>query len=143
MGMVNSQENFQNPSFKIDFHFCSNSKYNTTFLPIQGKIIEELLKFVFQGHSFFSIQNENRNKNQYSIQVVKSYLRVKNGNAPIERSLSDNKNTLLTPERALLSDETLVGLRRMKEVARNQKGPHNIPTATKEVVGAMKFAHSK
>lgn len=60
----------------------------------------------------------------------------------MERSLSDNKNTL-TPERSLLSDETLMGLRRMKEVTREKKGAHNIQATNKDVVKAMKDAHSK
>ena len=61
--------------------------------------------------------------------MVKCYLTLKNGNASVEGSLSDNENTL-APERALLSDETLIGLCRMNEVACNHKGAQNIPIAT-------------
>ena len=44
--------------------------------------------------------------------VVKSLLSLHNGNAAVERSLSDNKNTC-TKERVNLLPATLIGLRRM------------------------------
>ena len=49
--------------------------------------------------------------------VVKSCLSVPNGNAGAERSLSDNKNMLVS-EQNNLSPETIVGIQRAKEYAR-------------------------
>ena len=46
--------------------------------------------------------------------VINSALSLQNGNASVERSLSDNKNTL-TKTRTNLRAETLVGLRRAKQ----------------------------
>ena len=57
--------------------------------------------------------------------VVKSVLSLYNGNAAVERSLSDNKNTC-TKECVNLLPETLIGLRRMKEYARSVGGAHRI-----------------
>ena len=48
-----------------------------------------------------------------------------NGNANVERSLSDNKNTL-TSEQTNMTKETSEGLRRAKEYARSYGGAHNI-----------------
>ena len=62
--------------------------------------------------------------------VVKSFLSIPNGNASVERSLSDNKNTL-THERTKLKEETLVALRRSKEFARRRGGAHNVDTSRK------------
>ena len=57
--------------------------------------------------------------------VVKSVLSLQNGNATVERSLSDNKN-MLTKECAGLLPETFIGLRQMKEYARHKGGSHCI-----------------
>ena len=57
--------------------------------------------------------------------VVKSVLSLQNGNATVERSLSDNKN-MLTKECAGLLPETSIGLRQMKEYARHKGGSHCI-----------------
>ena len=46
--------------------------------------------------------------------VIKSFLSLQNATAAVERSLSDNKNTL-TKEHIGLLPETLIGLGRMKE----------------------------
>ena len=55
--------------------------------------------------------------------LVKSILCLQNGNAAVERSLSDNKNTL-NSERFNLLPETLVGLRRLKDHVRKAGGAH-------------------
>ena len=65
---------------------------------------------------------------------------MQNRNAAVERSLSDNKNTL-TAERVKLSDEALMGLRRMKEEARSVDGAHNVDTS-KPVIERMRNAHA-
>ena len=57
--------------------------------------------------------------------LVKSVLSLHHGNSAVERSLSDNKNTV-TADRTELLDETIIGLRRMKEYARSKGGAHNI-----------------
>ena len=58
--------------------------------------------------------------------VVKS-LSLPNGNASVERSLSDNENTL-TNERINSKEETLMALRRTKEYAWDCGRAHNVDT---------------
>ena len=79
------------------------------------------------------IKSESGTK-KYSLlsKVVKSCLSLHNGNASVERSLSDNKNTL-TSERTKLSDEALMGLRKAKEHARSCGGAHNVNTLSKGI----------
>ena len=81
---------------------------------------------------------------KYSLlaKLVKSCLSLQNGNAAVERSLSDNKNTL-TAERTCLNDETLIGLRLVKEHSRFAGGAHQIHTLAKDIVQSMKGAHAK
>ena len=67
---------------------------------------------------------------------------LQSGNAAVERSLSDNKNTV-TDERCQISNEALVGLRRMKEVARDVDGAARVRTTSKEIQTSMKSAHKK
>ena len=74
--------------------------------------------------------------------VVKSILCIPNGNASVERSLSDNRNTL-TPERTALTEESLIGLRRIKEYARSCGGADCVDTSTPEIVQSVQKAHSK
>ena len=74
-------------------------------------------------------------------QVVKTCLYLQNGNAAVERILSDNKNTV-TSERTLLSDDAIMGLRRMQEYARSCGGAHKGFTSRKEVITKMRDAHS-
>ena len=74
--------------------------------------------------------------------LIMSCLSIQNGNADVERSLSDNKNTQ-TPERTKLGHDTLMGLRRMKEHPRSLKGAHNVNTLSKEMVTAVQGAHQK
>ena len=62
--------------------------------------------------------------------VVKSFLAMPNGNANVERSLSDNKNTL-TSERTSMTKGTLEGLRRAKEYARSCGGAYNMNTLSR------------
>ena len=66
---------------------------------------------------------------KYSLlnKIIKSFLALPNGNANLERSLSDNKNTL-TSERTKITKETLEGLRRMEEYAQSCGNVHNINT---------------
>ena len=62
--------------------------------------------------------------------VVKSFLSLPNGNASVERSLSDNKNKLIN-KRINLKEETLMALGRAKEYARDRGGTHNVDTYRK------------
>ena len=62
--------------------------------------------------------------------LVKSVLSLHHGNAAVERSLSDNKNTY-SPERVNLLPETLIGLRRMKKYVRSKGSAHNIVVSEK------------
>ena len=59
--------------------------------------------------------------------VVKSCLPVPSGNAGAERSMSDNKNMLVS-QRTNLKPETIAGMRRAKEYARAFGGAHNVNT---------------
>ena len=66
--------------------------------------------------------------------LVKSVLSLHNGNAAVERSFSDNKNTC-TKERVNLLQETLIGLWRMKEYARSVGGAHRVVVTPKMLEG--------
>ena len=57
--------------------------------------------------------------------LVKSVLSLHHGNSAVERSLSDNENTVTT-DRTELLDETVISLRRMTEYARSKGSAHNI-----------------
>ena len=70
--------------------------------------------------------------------LIKAILAFQNGNAAVERSLSDNKNSV-TSERTDLMDKTIVGLRLMKEYARKHGGAHKVPMTT-EMINSMKEA---
>ena len=59
----------------------------------------------------------------------------------VERSLSDNKNTL-TKERIGLLPETLIGLQQMKVYARHKGGSHCI-VFTQNMLEGMKEAKRK
>jgi len=72
--------------------------------------------------------------------VVKSLMCLQNGNASVERSLSDNKNTI-TAERTNLDLQTLKGLRLSKDYARWQGGAHKIDTFSKDMILAARNAH--
>ena len=63
-----------------------------------------------------------------------------NGNASIERSLSDNKNTV-SAERTNLNLETLKGLRLAKQFARYSGGAHNVDTLSKDMLVSTRNAH--
>ena len=60
--------------------------------------------------------------------LIKSCLSIQNWNAAVERSLSDNKNCL-TDTRTNLSEEALIGLRRMKDKARKAGGAEKVNTS--------------
>ena len=73
--------------------------------------------------------------------VVKTCCSVQNGNAAVERSLSDNKNTV-TKDRSLLGDSTIRGLRRGKEFARSIGGAH-MTSITPAMRAAVTTAHER
>lgn len=90
-----------------------------------------------------NIKTESGNMKYDSLsKVVKSMLSLQNGNSDVERSLSDNRNTL-SAERTNLSDETLIGIRRLKEHARHNGGASNVEADSKEVILSVQRAHSK
>ena len=70
--------------------------------------------------------------------LIKAILAFQNGNATVEWSLSDNKNSV-TSERTDLMDKTIVGLRHMKEYGRKHGGAHKVPITT-EMINGMKEA---
>ena len=71
-------------------------------------------------------------KYRHLAKVVKSVLLLPNGNASVERSLSDNKN-MLTSERTRLAKETMEGMQCAKEFARGCGGSQNINALNKGV----------
>ena len=77
---------------------------------------------------------------EYMRIVVKTCCSLQNGNA-VERSLSDNKNTV-TKERSLLGDSTIRGLRRGKEFARSIGGAH-MTSITPAMRAAVTTAHER
>ena len=82
----------------------------------------------------FAIQSAKSEKNYGLLRnVVKFGLTIQNGNENVERSVSDNKN-MLTNEITNSSDETLMGLQRMKEYCRAFGGAHNINTLSKDIL---------
>ena len=72
---------------------------------------------------------------------VKSSLSLENGNAAVERSLSDNKNTL-THKRSNPSAPTLIGLKRAKEHSKKEGGAHQV-VIDKEMLQYLKCSHQK
>ena len=66
--------------------------------------------------------------------VVKAVLSSALGNALVERSLSDNKNTV-TCERSKLIGGTIVWLRLMKEYARKHGVAHSVPISEEMIDG--------
>ena len=92
-------------------------------------MIEKLAKFVKLKVFTFMSSNGER-KYQLLSKIVKSFLSLPNGNASVERSVSDNKNTF-TNERINLKEETLMAFRRAKEYARDRGGAHNVDTYRK------------
>ena len=73
--------------------------------------------------------------------VIKSCLSLQNSSASVERSISDNKNTL-RPERISLLDESLMGLRQIKEQAHKRAGAKNGSNLNTEIMTEMKVVHS-
>ena len=59
------------------------------------------------------------------VKLIKTCCSIQNGNAAVERSLSDNKNTV-TKERTSLKDVTIRGLRIVKEYTRSAGGAHMV-----------------
>ena len=81
----------------------------------------------------FKIRDDSGNvKYRHLAKVIKSILSLPNGNASVERSLSDNKN-MLTSERTRLAKETMEGLWLAKEFARGCGGSHYINALNKSM----------
>ena len=59
----------------------------------------------------------------------------------MERSISDNKNNLIT-ERSSLLDESLMGLSRIKEQAHKHTRAENVSTLIEGIIKEMKVVHS-
>ena len=57
--------------------------------------------------------------------LIKSVLSLHHGNSAVERSLSDNNNTVQT-ERNNMVEETIISLRRIKEHAQRKGGAENV-----------------
>ena len=89
----------------------------------------------------FDIQNA-AGERKYTLlsKVVKSCLSLQNSYVSVEESLSDNKNTF-RPERNNFSDESLMGLRQMKEHARKCTRAEHVNTLDKGIIKEMQVAH--
>ena len=75
--------------------------------------------------------------------MIKSVLTLAHGNADVERSLSDNKNTV-TKERTRLTTITINGLRLVKDyVNKTCNGNVSAVTVTKEMIAAGRSAHEQ
>ena len=81
---------------------------------------------------------------QYGLlrKVTKSFSYMHNADASVERSLSDNKNTL-SVERTNPNLETLKGLRLAKELVWHSNGAHNIDTLSKDMFLSARNAHKR
>ena len=66
---------------------------------------------------------------------------MQDSNVSVESSLSDNKNTL-RPDRNNFSDESLMGLKRMKEHVRKCTGAEHVDILDKGIIKEMQVAHS-
>lgn len=80
-------------------------------------------------------------KYQFLRKVVLTSLCIPHGNADVERSLSVNKK-LVTPERSLLSEESVNGLRITRDAVSMYKSIADVPV-TKELLGSVRQAHKK
>ena len=90
-------------------------------------------------------QKNARGENRYAIlpKLIKSVLTLAHGNADVERSLSDNKNTV-TKERTRLTTIAINGLRLVKDyVNKTCIGDVNAVTVTKEVIATGRSAHEQ
>ena len=85
--------------------------------------------------------NSGETKYNQLQKVVKSVLSLQNANAAVERSLSDNTNTLMKDQIGLLP-ETLIGLQQMKEYAKHKGGSHCI-VFTQDMLEGMMEAKRK
>lgn len=75
--------------------------------------------------------------------LIKSVLTLAHGNADVERSLSDNRNTV-TKERTRLTTVTINGLRLVKDyVNKTYNGDVKAVTVTKEMIAAARSAHEQ
>ena len=108
------------------------------FLNSDGKTLKRVDHYWNQVFKLKSLTGAQRYP--YLAKIVKSCCALQNGNAAVERSLSDNKNTL-TKERSLLGDETLKALRLTKEYVRRNGGAHQV-VVTQEMRSSVRDAYS-
>ena len=74
-------------------------------------------------------------------QFIKSCWSLQNSNANVKRSHSDNNNTLRL-ERSSFSNESLMGLRQIKDYARKRTGAEDVDTIDKGITKEMLVANS-
>ena len=110
-------------------------EYSTSYVPKEWSEDKEG-QYIRVDHYWRKVtdQKTSGGQNKYPTlsKVVKSVLTLAHGNADVERSLSDNKNTV-TPERTNLNIETINGLRLAKEKVAQVKGVHNLQLPNKLV----------
>ena len=105
-------------------------------------ILEEQSRADHYWHSVFSLKTLVGEKKYPLLEkLVKSILSLHHGNSTVERSLSDNKNTVQN-ERDHLLEGTIIGLRRMKEYARSKGGAEHVVISermVKHIIEARKL----
>ena len=116
---------------KDQWRLCQSEEIDENWIkdPKTGKMhrLDLYWSMIFEFTSF-----NGEPKYELLSKVVKSFLSIPSGNASVERSLSDNKNTL-DPERTNLKEETRVVLRRAKEFAQGLGGAHKVNTHGKSL----------
>ena len=92
---------------------------------------DKMCQIDFFWSKVFTVMSSNRER-KYKLlsKVVNSFISFPNGNANVERSLSDNKSTLRTNK--LIWKKGLMALRRAKEYAWDHGGAHNVDTYRKD-----------
>ena len=89
----------------------------------------------------FDIQNLERERKYTLLSSYQKLLVITKLQSNVERSHSENNNTLRL-ERSSLSNESLMGLRQRKEHARKWTGAEDVDTLDKGIIKEMLVAYS-
>ena len=89
----------------------------------------------------FDIQNLERERKYTLLSSYQKLLVITKLQSNVERSHSENNNTLRL-ERSSLSNESLMGLRQIKEHARKWTGAEDVDTIDKGIIKEMLVAYS-
>ena len=106
-----------------------------SFLLLKAKRVDHYWNEVFQIKT-----NSGTSKYTKLSTLIKVMLAFQNSNAPDEKSLSDSKNSV-TAQSTLLMEETIIGMREMKEYVWKYGGAHSFPV-TEDMIKGKKKARS-